>query len=474
MIRKLMAGSALVALMSAGAITLATAEDMAKKPVVEQTTAATQTTDSEKKLVPDSPTLATAFIGRSVYSSQDPESETIGDVNDLIIGDDGAITNAVVGVGGFLGIGEKDVAVPFDQLQVVERDGEIRLIYAATREQLEAAPAVDLTQYDPAARYSEKQAAMNAAEQPADTMNQPLAPATGTDMAAAPAQDNNAAAPATDLTAKPAGQTMASSDMSTMEPGFVSAANGQIRATALMGREVYGPDDQSIGEVSDLVLEKEGGTRAALIDVGGFLGIGKKTVAIAFSDLKFTQADAAADPKVEVAMTKDQLEQHPAYKAPEMAAQVPPAPATDAVPAIPANQTAATDATKPVDPNKPADQMAANPPANDQLTTGALGTNADATFVAQEVAASDLIGARVYGSDDADLGEVSDIVFSEKGDIDAVVVDVGGFLGIGEKPVALEFDKINVRMDQGGTLIVSVNATKDQLDQAPSYEVSMK
>ena len=84
-----------------------------------------------------------------------PNSDNIGDVNDLIIGDDGAITDAVVGVGGFLGIGEKNVAVPFDELKVVERDGEIRLIYAATREQLEAAPAVDLAEYDPAARYSE-------------------------------------------------------------------------------------------------------------------------------------------------------------------------------------------------------------------------------------------------------------------------------------------------------------------------------
>jgi hypothetical protein len=84
------------------------------------------------------------------------------------------------------------------------------------------------------------------------------------------------------------------------------------------------------------------------------------------------------------------------------------------------------------------------------------------------------MGARVYGSDDADLGEVSDIVFNENGDIGAVVVDVGGFLGVGEKPVALEFDKLNIRVDQGGTLIVAVNANKDQLDQAPTYEVSMQ
>ncbi len=38
------------------------------------------------------------------------------------------------------------------------------------------------------------------------------------------------------------------------------------------------------------MLEKEGGTRAALIDVGGFLGIGEKTVAIPFDELQFSQA----------------------------------------------------------------------------------------------------------------------------------------------------------------------------------------
>jgi sporulation protein YlmC with PRC-barrel domain len=100
------------------------------------------------------------------------------------------------------------------------------------------------------------------------------------------------------------------------------------------------------------------------------------------------------------------------------------------------------------------------------MTTGAI----DSDFNPQEVAASDLMGTRVYGSNDADLGEIGDIVFDESGNIDAVIVDVGGFLGIGEKPVALNFDSLNIRTDQSGTLMVSVNTTEDQLKQAPAYE----
>ena len=51
-----------------------------------------KTTATNNKLVPDQPTLASAFIGRSVYSSADPESDNIGDVNDLIIERNGEIT----------------------------------------------------------------------------------------------------------------------------------------------------------------------------------------------------------------------------------------------------------------------------------------------------------------------------------------------------------------------------------------------
>ncbi len=471
MIRKLMASSALLALVSAGAIGFANAEDTVAKPAVIQNTATMTATGTaqQKKLVPDTPTLASAFIGRSVYSNDDPSSDNIGDVNDLIIGDDGSITDAVVGVGGFLGIGEKNVAVPFDELKVIEENGEIRLIYAATRDQLEAAPAVDLAQYDPAARYSKQQAATNAAQQP-DSMSAPLAP-----LAPVPsAGDNMAAAPSQDLTAAPADQAAATrvptdqqmAATGDAQTGFVNASADQIRASTLMGKEVYGPDDKSIGKVSDLVLEEQGGTRAALIDVGGFLGIGSKTVAIPFEQLQFQPADNSGERKVTVAMSKDQLEQLPAYKPVEQTAAV------DASTSMVAKQPADTTATPPVT----TDQMAAktdqaNPNA---MTTGAIGGGSTHTFVAQEVSASDLIGTSVYGSDDADLGEVSDVVFDKSGNIDAVVVDVGGFLGIGEKPVALDFKKLNFRVDNGGNLIVSVNATKDQLDKAPAYQVSMK
>ncbi len=166
MIRKLMASSALVALMSAGAVSVAHGrrhrDEAGRRREHGDDDQRPQRRLTKRSSFPISRRWRPPSSAAPSMRATTPNSDNIGDVNDLIIGDDGSITDAVVGVGGFLGIGEKNVAVPFDELKVVESDGEIRLIYAATREQLEAAPAVDLTAYDPAARYAEEQAAMNA------------------------------------------------------------------------------------------------------------------------------------------------------------------------------------------------------------------------------------------------------------------------------------------------------------------------
>ena len=60
---------------------------------------------------------ATKLDGLSVY---DPRNEKIGDINEMIVGRDGRIAAVVVGVGGFLGIGEHNAAIPFDQVQWVD------------------------------------------------------------------------------------------------------------------------------------------------------------------------------------------------------------------------------------------------------------------------------------------------------------------------------------------------------------------
>ncbi len=82
--------------------------------------------------------LANDLIGRRVYSGTD---ETVGDINDLIVNLDGSVEGVVIGVGGFLGMGEKKVAVEMSAITVsTEPDtGNVRLVLSSTREDLEAA-----------------------------------------------------------------------------------------------------------------------------------------------------------------------------------------------------------------------------------------------------------------------------------------------------------------------------------------------
>ncbi len=77
------------------------------------------------------------FMRSRVYNTA---GERIGDVNDLIV-DDGRVTAVVIGVGGFLGIGEKEVSLTVDQVKrMVHSDGETYFTVNATKEQLQAAP----------------------------------------------------------------------------------------------------------------------------------------------------------------------------------------------------------------------------------------------------------------------------------------------------------------------------------------------
>lgn len=84
---------------------------------------------------------------------------------------------------------------------------------------------------------------------------------------------------------------------------------------------------------------------------------------------------------------------------------------------------------------------------------------------------SKLIGSSVYGPDNASIGEINDVVIGGDGKISAVVVGVGGFLGVGEKSVALPFQNISVTRKPDSSSIdkVTVSYTKDQLKNAPAF-----
>ena len=76
------------------------------------------------------------YYKEDVYDARDSK---IGDVKDVLLDRSGQVAAVILGVGGFLGMGEKDVAVPFSVIRVTEKDGKRYLVMDTTKEALQNA-----------------------------------------------------------------------------------------------------------------------------------------------------------------------------------------------------------------------------------------------------------------------------------------------------------------------------------------------
>jgi hypothetical protein len=124
---------------------------------------------------------ANTYIGQPVYNAAD---ESIGDINDVIFTMDGSVEAAVVGVGGFLGIGEKNVAVPLDTITVSEvpNSTDLKLTTQETADTLNAAPEFKTK--------AQKIAEQNVTAPVDTTTTSSTAPATDVQPAEKPATNN--------------------------------------------------------------------------------------------------------------------------------------------------------------------------------------------------------------------------------------------------------------------------------------------
>ncbi len=114
-------------------------------------------------------------------------------------------------------------------------------------------------------------------------------------------------------------------------------ALSQMTATGVLGRKVVDASGKDIGRIIDVLVEPSGQPRAVVIDIGGFLGVGSRRVAVAWMALHVPAPDAA-DARVTVDMQDEQIKAAPDYTDPTKPAIVvgpPTAPETSPMPEPP-------------------------------------------------------------------------------------------------------------------------------------------
>ena len=304
---------------------------------------------------------------------------------------------------------------------------------------------------------------------------------------------------------------------------------GDYYGTDLIGHRILVPEADAenasddaqakmddIGEIGDLLISKDGQVKAVLLDVGGFLGIGEKVVAVEMSNLKFVSDGENAD-EYRIVYIGDKMlleDTEPFARETEAAEtemeQTAEAVETEAEQTAEAVETEAEQTAEAVEAE--AEQTAEAVETEAEQTTEAAETEAEQTAEAAEaeaeqkaeaaeaevegekpemaarwdaplmerdgydqvkvdvLTADDLQGVRVYSANDEDIGEIHELLLTEDGKIDQALIDVGGFLGIGEKRVAVSFDELQLLRNGEADLRVYVGATQEQLEQRAEHD----
>lgn len=294
--RNLIASTAIISVMAGFAF----AQDATTK--IQATDAQAATRMENAAAHSDMRWLSSQLTGKPVYASSNSELDAIGEINDLVVLPNGTVVAVIVGVGGFLGVGEKDVELSFSDLTIeVKDDGDVRLTVPMTKEALTEAEAFDreallVKQPDRTATAQQTSAA-------SDTNTANPAIATSKSVQALPESNSTAKQNAS-----------VSAEMKTAMPADT------ISAEKLIGISVYDRKEQKVGEVGDVVLAKSGDVDVVIVDVGGFLGIGEKPVAIGFDQLMIKRINGN-DLQLMSAISKEKFESATAFKQDEYEAR---------------------------------------------------------------------------------------------------------------------------------------------------------
>lgn len=222
--------------------------------------------------------------------------------------------------------------------------------------------------------------------------------------------------------------------------------SSETDAGALIGKKVVDANNDTVGKIDSVLVAPDGKVNAVVIDVSSWLE-SKKLMSVQWSDLRMN-----ADGNVVTSLTKDQAKQasNYTYKNDQLRGQV--FTSNNEVYRSNKMQTTAT-------------QNTTNTQADTSAQKGQSGLkNADGS-----VNASEVIGLQVRNPDNESVGKISEVLLNSKGSADGVIVDVGGFLGMGSHPVRLKWNEIQLH-ENGSEDFASTAMTKDQLKQLPAIK----
>jgi sporulation protein YlmC with PRC-barrel domain len=212
------------------------------------------------------------LIGEDVY---DANGDKVGEIDSVMVDPKGKVTSVVIDVSGWLE-SEKLVAVKWSELKTGEDN---KIVSGITKDSAKAAASYDYR--DPALR------------------GQVLTESGDRYVVAdadAPAADGTATTTTVDAT----------------DDSAIINANGSLNASKLIGLDVQSPEDKKVGDIGEVVLDKDGKVEGVVVDVGGFLGIATHPVLLDWKDVTLATQDGKD--RAVVKLTKEKLEQMPAYE----------------------------------------------------------------------------------------------------------------------------------------------------------------
>ena len=98
----------------------------------------------------------------------------------------------------------------------------------------------------------------------------------------------------------------------TVEPPSVTVLNTH-EVEGILGRQVLSAADENMGRIVDVIVDRSGRVRAAIIDFGGFLGVGSRKIAVEWNALHFPPP-GQANAKITLDLTRDQVKTAPEYQ----------------------------------------------------------------------------------------------------------------------------------------------------------------